>query len=85
MPSENYIEPNLVVKLEKAERWQQPPVLRRELLHHSSVTEIHLRHKHDKMVKMLKLRCLEVPADQNPHIEQHQRVAIRSRNAETWS
>ena len=42
MPSENYIEPNLVVKLEKAERWQQPPVLRRELLHAGSVTEIRL-------------------------------------------
>ena len=85
MPSENYIEPNLVVKLEKAERWQQPPVLRRELLHHSSVTEIRLRHKHDKMIKMLKLRCLEVPADQNPHMDQHQLRAIRSRSLENRS
>ena len=85
MPSESHIKPDLVVKLEKAERWQEPPVLRRELLHHSSVTEIHLRHKHDKMVKMLKLRCLEVPVDHNPHIEQHQRVAIRSRNRKTRS
>ena len=49
MPSENHIKPDLVVKLEKAERWQEPPVLRRELLHHSSVTEIHLRHKHAEM------------------------------------
>ena len=85
MPSENHIKPDLVVKLEKAERWQEPPVLRRELLHHSSVTEIHLRHKHAEMVKMVKLRRLEVPADHNPHIEQHLRVAIRSRNLETTS
>eukprot|EP01043_Picozoa_sp_COSAG02_P136923 COSAG02_NODE_75319_length_147_cov_8.520833_1_plen_27_part_10 len=27
MPSENHIKPDLVVKLEKAERWQEPPVL----------------------------------------------------------
>jgi hypothetical protein len=49
MPSESHIKPDLVVKLEKAEWWQEPPVLRRELLHHSSVTEIRLRHKHDQM------------------------------------
>jgi hypothetical protein len=85
MPSENHIKPDLVVKLEKAERWQEPPVLRRELLHHSSVTEIRLRHKHAEMVKMVKLRCLEVPADHKPHNDQHQRVAIRSWNRKTRS
>ena len=30
MPAETHIETNLVVKLEKAERWQEPPVLLRE-------------------------------------------------------
>ena len=55
MPSENYIEPNLVVKLEKAERWQQPPILRRELLHAGSVTEIRLLERHVKMDKMIKV------------------------------
>ena len=49
MPSESHIKPDLVVKLEKAEWWQEPPVLRRELLHHSSVTEIRLHHKHAEM------------------------------------
>ena len=49
MPSENHIKPDLAVKLEKAGWCQEPPVLRRELLHHSSVTEIHLRHKHAEM------------------------------------
>ena len=55
MPSDKHIRPNLAVKLENAERWQQPPVLRRKLLHAGSVTEIHLLEKHDKMDKMIKV------------------------------
>ena len=55
MPSRNYIKPNLAVKLEKAEWWQQPPVLRRELLHAGSVAEIRLLERHDKMGKMGKV------------------------------
>ena len=39
MPSENYIEPNLAVKLEKAERWQQPPVLGLDILWRSGLTD----------------------------------------------
>ena len=42
MPAETHIKPSLAVKLAKAERWQEPPVLRRELLHAGSVTEIRL-------------------------------------------
>ena len=49
MPSENHIKPDLAVKLEKAERWQEPPVLRRELLHAGSVAELRLLERHDKM------------------------------------
>ena len=55
MPSESNIKPNLAVKLGKAERWQEPPVLRRELLHAGSVTEIRLLEKHDQMDKMIKV------------------------------
>ena len=33
MPAETHIKPSLAVKLAKAERWQEPPVLRRERLH----------------------------------------------------
>ena len=49
MPSESNIKPNLAVKLGKAERWQEPPVLRRELLHVRGVAELHLLEMHDKM------------------------------------
>ena len=55
MPAETHIKPKLAVKLEKAEWWQQPPVLRRELLHAGSVAEIHLLERHDKMDKMIKV------------------------------
>ena len=55
MPSDKHIRPNLAVKLENAERWQQPPVLRPELLHAGSVAEIHLLERHDKMGKMVKV------------------------------
>ena len=49
MPSESNIKPNLAVKLGKAEWWQEPPVLRRELLHVRGVAELHLLEMHDKM------------------------------------
>ena len=44
-----------VVKLEEAERRQEPPVSRRELLHAHSVAEIHLLERRDKMDKMVKV------------------------------
>ena len=58
MPAETHIETNLAVKLEKAERWQEPPVLLREPLHAGGVAEIRLlegRDKNDKMIKMMVL------------------------------
>ena len=55
MPSDKHTRPNLAVKLENAERWQQPPVLRRKLLHAGSVATIHLLERHDKMGKMIKV------------------------------
>jgi hypothetical protein len=49
MPAGRCVECKEKMKLEKAGWWQQPPVILRELLHHSSVTEIRLRHKHAEM------------------------------------
>ena len=42
MPAETHIKPDLAVQLEKAEWWQEPPVLLRERLHAGDVAEIHL-------------------------------------------
>ena len=67
MPAETHIKPKLAVKLEKAEWWQQPPVLRRELLHAGSVAELHLLEMHDKMVKMDGLMVLMSTG----HVESH--------------
>ena len=55
MPAETHIKPSLAVKFAKAERWQEPPVLRRELLHAGSVATIRLLERHDKMGKMVKV------------------------------
>ena len=41
--------------MENPERWQEPPVLHRELLHAGSVAEVHLLERHDKMGKMIKV------------------------------
>ena len=68
MPPESHIKPNLAVKLEKAERWQEPPVLRRELLHAGSVTEIRLLDRHDKMGKMGKVMVPMSTGQVKPHI-----------------
>ena len=42
MPAETHIKPKLAVKLDEAELWQEPPVLRRERLHVGGVAEIRL-------------------------------------------
>ena len=55
MLAETHIKPSLAVKLAKAERWQEPPVLLRERLHAGGVAEIRLLEKHDKMDKMIKV------------------------------
>ena len=55
MPAETHIKPSLAVKFAQAERWQEPPVLRHELLHAGSVTEIRLLERHVKMDKMIKV------------------------------
>ena len=44
--------------MEKAERWQEPPVLLRERLHAGDGAEIHLLERDDKMEKMFKVRVL---------------------------
>ena len=49
MPAETHIKPKLVVKLEKAEWWQQPPVILRERLLVVERVVLRLRDKHDKM------------------------------------
>ena len=46
MPADIYIKPNLAVKLEKAEWWQEPPGLHRELFHAGGVAEIRLLERH---------------------------------------
>jgi hypothetical protein len=53
MPAETHIKPKLAVKLDEAERWQEPPVLRRERLHVGGVAEIRLLETHDKMDEMV--------------------------------
>ena len=54
MPAETHIKPKLAVKLDEAERWQEPPVLRRERLHVGlHVAEIRLLETHDKMDEMV--------------------------------
>lgn len=58
MPAETHIETNLAVKLEKAERWQEPPVLLRERLHAGGAAEIRLLERHDKMGKMINMMVL---------------------------
>ena len=49
MPDGNQAERKLAVKLEEAEWWQKPPVLRRERHHVHGVAELHLLEMHDKM------------------------------------
>ena len=57
MQAERRIKSKVKVKLEEAERRQEPPVLRRELLLHArSVSKIRLLEgcdKNDKMIKMM--------------------------------
>ena len=53
MPAETHIKPKLAVKLDEAELWQEPPVLRRERLHVGGVAEIRLLETHDKMDEMV--------------------------------
>ena len=58
MPAETHIETNLAMKLERAERWQEPLVLLRERLHAGGVAEtrqLEGRDKNDKMIKMMVL------------------------------
>ena len=58
MPAETHIETNLAMKLERAERWQEPLVLLRERLHAGGVAEtrqLERRDKNDKMIKMMVL------------------------------
>ena len=55
MPADIYIKPSLAVKLEKAEWWQEPPGLHRELLHAGGVAEIRLLERHDKMDKTIEV------------------------------
>ena len=43
-----WIKCKLAVKLGKAERWQKPPVLRRDRLHVGDVATIHLLDKHPR-------------------------------------
>ena len=43
----------MAVKLDEAELWQEPPVLRRERLHVGGVAEIRLLETHDKMDEMV--------------------------------
>eukprot|EP01043_Picozoa_sp_COSAG02_P094595 COSAG02_NODE_31017_length_540_cov_7.748299_1_plen_99_part_10 len=54
--------------MEKAEWWQEPPVLRRELLHAGSVAEIRLLERHDKMDKMIKMMEPMSTGQVDPHI-----------------
>ena len=51
MPAGKQAERKLAVKLEEAEWWQKPPVLRRERHHVHGVAEIRLVEMHDKMGK----------------------------------
>ena len=67
MTAETHVETNLAVKLEKAERWQEPPVLRRERLHAGGVAEIRLLEMHEEMIKMVEVM---VPMSTG-HVEPH--------------
>ena len=68
MPAETHIETNLVVKLEKAERWQEPPVLLREASMPVAVAEILLLETHDKMDEMAEWMVPMSTGQVEPHI-----------------
>jgi len=69
MPAETHIETNLVVKLEKAERWQEPPVLLREASMPVAVAEILLLETHDKMDEMAEWMVPMSTGQVEPHID----------------
>ena len=67
MPAGKQAERKLAVKLEEAEWWQKPPVLRRERHHVHGVAEIRLLEMHEEMIKMVEVM---VPMDTG-QVESH--------------
>ena len=68
MPAGKQAERKMAVKLEEAEWWQTPPVLRRERLHVDGVAEIHLLETHDKMDEMVEWMVPKSTGQVEPHI-----------------